>query len=73
MNESNNIFHHTLSVYEVNILLGIKFIMFSSILIHIQISVSFFRILKILPTIVYFEKLLRIGEDGDINIYDEIK
>lgn len=46
--------------------------MFSSILIHIQISVSFFRILKILPTIVYFEKLLRI-EDGDINIYDEIK
>lgn len=47
--------------------------MFSSILIHIQISVSFFRILKILPTIVYFEKLLRIGEDGDINIYDEIK
>lgn len=47
--------------------------MFSSILIYIQISVSFFRILKILPTIVYFEKLLRIGEDGDINIYDEIK
>lgn len=47
--------------------------MFSSILIHIQISVSFFRILKILSTIVYFEKLLRIEEDGDINIYDEIK